>query len=82
MQASSRTHSDRSALARAASLTPAHGSARCCDLHASFSPLQEEVKRLNAQTVAQLKELCALHGLRKTGVKAELVARLLVALCT
>ena len=40
------------------------------------------MKRLHAQTVAQLKELCALHGLQKTGVKAELVARLLVALCT
>ena len=26
--------------------------------------------------MAELKELCALHGLRKTGVKAELVARL------
>ncbi len=40
------------------------------------------MKRLHAQTVAQLKELCALHGLRKTGVKLELVERLLVALCT
>ena len=54
----------------------------CCDLHASFSPLQEEWEKLDAQTAAQLKELCALHGLRKSGVKAELVARLLVALCT
>ncbi len=42
--------------------------------------MQAEWKKLDAQTVAQLKELCALHGLRKTGVKAELVTRLLVAL--
>jgi hypothetical protein len=32
--------------------------------------------------VAELKELCSRHGLRRTGVKAELKARLLVALCT
>ncbi len=44
--------------------------------------LQAEWEKLSAQTVAELKELCALHGLRKTGSKAELVARLLVALCT
>ena len=40
------------------------------------------VGKLSAQTVAQLKELCALQGLRKTGSKAELVERLLVALYT
>ena len=51
-------------------------------IYTSSSPLQAELKKLNVQTVAELKELCALHGLRKTGVKAELVARLLVALCT
>jgi hypothetical protein len=44
--------------------------------------LQAEWKKLDAQTVAQLKELCALQGLRKTGSKAELVERLLVALYT
>jgi hypothetical protein len=32
--------------------------------------------------VAQLKALCGQHGVRKTGVKAELVARLCDALCT
>ena len=37
---------------------------------------------LNAQTVAQLKELCRKQGVSKTGVKAELVARLCDALCT
>jgi surface protein len=47
-----------------------------------YTRLQAEWQKLSAQTVAQLKELCALHGLRKTGSKAELVARLLVALCT
>ncbi len=47
-----------------------------------MSPLQAEWEKLSAQTVAELKELCALHGLRKTGVKAELIARLFVALCT
>ncbi len=44
--------------------------------------MQAEWEKLDAQTVAQLKELCALHDLQKTGVKAELVARLLVALCS
>ena len=63
-------------------LTPARESTRCCDLHASFTRLQAEWEKLNAQLVAQLKELCALHGLRKTGLKSELVARLLDALCT
>ncbi len=47
-----------------------------------FTRLQAEWEKLSAQTVAQLKELCALHGLQKTGVKAELVARLLDLLCT
>jgi hypothetical protein len=32
--------------------------------------------------VAQLKALCGQHGVSKTGVKAELVARLCDALCT
>ena len=31
---------------------------------------------LGARTVMQLKAQCAQHGLRKTGTKAELVARL------
>jgi hypothetical protein len=77
MEANRNTHTDRSG--------PAHSgreSARCCDLHASFTRLQVELENLEAQTVAQLKELCALHGLRKTGLKAELVARLLVVLST
>jgi hypothetical protein len=37
---------------------------------------------LNAQTVAQLRELCRQQGVSPTGVKAELVARLCDALCT
>ncbi len=37
---------------------------------------------LRAHTVAQLKALCAQQGLRKTGVKEELVARLCDVLCT
>jgi hypothetical protein len=36
---------------------------------------------LNAKTVAQLKALCGQHGVSKTGVKAELVARLCDTLC-
>jgi hypothetical protein len=32
-------------------------------------------------TMGQLKALCARHGLRKSGVKAKLVARLCDALC-
>jgi hypothetical protein len=47
-----------------------------------FTCLQAEFEKLNAQTVAQLRELCAQHGVRKTGVKSELVARLLDALST
>ena len=37
---------------------------------------------LNAQTVAQLKELCRKQGVSPTGAKAELVARLCDELCT
>jgi hypothetical protein len=44
--------------------------------------LQAELEKLKAQTVAQLRELCAQHGVGKTGVKSELVARLLDALIT
>ncbi len=44
--------------------------------------LQTEWEKLDVQTVAQLKELCVQHGLQKTGVKAELVERLLDLLCT
>jgi hypothetical protein len=36
---------------------------------------------LCTHTMGQLKALCAQHGLRKSGVKAELVARLCDALC-
>jgi hypothetical protein len=44
----------------------------------------KEAKRaeLGARTVMQLKAQCAQHGLRKTGTKAELVARLCDELCT
>ena len=37
---------------------------------------------LGARTVMQLKAQCTQHGLRKTGTKAELVARLCDKLCT
>ena len=37
---------------------------------------------LRAHSVAQLRELCVQHGRRKTGAKAERVARLCDALCT
>ncbi len=36
---------------------------------------------LCTHTMGQLKALCAQHGLRKSGVKAELVARLCDTLC-
>ncbi len=46
-------------------------------------PWAADAKRaeLRAWTVAQLRALCAQHGLRKAGAKAELVARLCAALC-
>ena len=37
---------------------------------------------LGARIVMQLKAQCMQHGLRKTGTKAELVARLCDELCT
>jgi hypothetical protein len=49
---------------------------------ASVSAREAKSAELNAQTVAQLKALCAQRGVSKTGVKAELVARLCDALCT
>ena len=49
---------------------------------ASVSAREAKSAELNAQTVAQLKALCGQHGVSKTGVKAELVARLCDALCT
>ena len=49
---------------------------------ASVSEREAKSTELNAQTVAQLKALCGQHGVSKTGVKAELVARLCDALCT
>ena len=49
---------------------------------ASVSERVAKSAELNAQTVAQLKALCGQHGVSKTGVKAELVARLCDALCT
>jgi hypothetical protein len=43
-----------------------------------------EAKRieLRARTLEELKEMCARRGLRKSGLKAELVARLCNALCS
>jgi hypothetical protein len=49
---------------------------------ASVSAREAKSAELNAQTVVQLKALCGQHGVSKTGVKAELVARLCDALCT
>jgi len=49
---------------------------------ASVSAREAKSAELSAQTVAQLKALCAQQGVSKTGVKAELVARLCDALCT
>ena len=48
----------------------------------SVSAREAKSAELNTQTVAQLKALCAQHGVSKTGVKAVLVARLCDALCT
>ncbi len=39
-------------------------------------PADARRAELHAHTVAQLRALCAQHGLHKAGVKAELVARL------
>ena len=47
----------------------------------SVSPREAKSTELNAQTVVQLKALCGQQGVSKTGVKAELVARLCDALC-
>ncbi len=47
----------------------------------SVSELEAKSAELNAQTVAQLKALCGQQRVSKTGVKAELVARLCEALC-
>ena len=49
---------------------------------AGVSAREAKSAELSAQTVAQLKALCGQHGLSKTGVKSELVARLCDALCT
>jgi hypothetical protein len=49
---------------------------------AGVSAREAKSAELSAQTVAQLKALCGQHGLSKTGVKVELVARLCDALCT
>jgi hypothetical protein len=49
---------------------------------ASLSAREAKSAELSAQTVAQLKALCAQQGVSKTGVKAELVARLCDSLCT
>jgi hypothetical protein len=55
---------------------------RCAPTSASVSAREAKSAELSAQTVAQLKALCAQQGVSKTGVKAELVARLCDALCT
>ena len=49
---------------------------------ASVSAREAKSAELSAQTVAQLKALCGQQGVSKSGVKAELVARLCDALCT
>ena len=59
---------------------PRHPPAR--PTSASVSEREAKSAELNAQTVAQLKALCGQHGVSKTGVKSELVARLCDALCT
>jgi hypothetical protein len=43
---------------------------------AELRAVQLRAAKLRAHTVAQLRALCAQHGLRKAGAKAELVARL------
>ena len=50
----------------------------------AINAAKRDAKReeLHLRTMAQLQALCAQHGLSKTGVKAELVARLCDALCT
>ena len=59
-----------------ASLTPA--APRVCLLlqPSHCTRVQAEWEKLNWQTVAQLRESCARHGLPTTGVKPELVGRL------
>ena len=52
-----------------------------CSNRRESAQAQWEIGAIRAHTVAQLKVLCAQHGLRKTGTKAELVARLSDALC-
>ena len=77
MQTNSHTHTDYSAPARAASLTPAGPSAPLVAFKPLHARVQAEWETLQARSVAELKELCALNGLHKKGVKADLVARLL-----
>ncbi len=48
---------------------------------ASVSAREAKSAELKAQTVVQLKAQCGQQGVSKTGVKAELVARLCNALC-
>ena len=81
MQTNCRTHTDRSGPARAASLTPAGPSAPSVAFQPLHARVQAEWETLQKRSVAELKELCALNGLHKKGVKADLVARLLDALC-
>ena len=66
--------------ARAASLTPVGPSALLSPSN-GCTHVQAELEPLQKRSVAELKELCALNGLHKKGVKADLVARLLDALC-
>ena len=54
----------------------------CVRTHAhTCARVQAELEPLQKRSLAELKELCALNGLHKKGVKADLVARLLDALC-
>ena len=57
---------------------------RCSwDMQATLANVKEaKSAELGARTVMQLKAQCTQHGLRKTGTKAELVARLCDELCT
>ena len=75
VQTNSRTHTDRSGPACAASLTPAGPSALQSPSN-SCARVQAELEPLQKRSLAELKELCALNGLHKKGVKADLVARL------
>ena len=60
----------------------AAGRARAQARWANEARRAAKTAELRAQTVPQLRALCAEHGLHKAGVKAALVARLCDALCS